>query len=156
MAVFDGTLYMATYLPEGVADVCNNKARPYIWAVDYFRQATVGSPALGGLGKYPAALSPVRASPLGGVDYSGVAGFTLVPGVNVLQSLACADQSGAPTTDAFGNLNYGASAQNASTFTLAIPLAKGNAGGGLATAPTITLPSPRTPTTIDSWALVTD
>ena len=52
--------------------------------------------------------------------------------------------------------NFGVSSQTSSTFTLEIPVAKGGGVGGGVSKLSVGLPKPRTPTTIDSWALVVD
>lgn len=153
MAVFDGTLFFATYLPEPLSGVCATAAKPFIFALDYFRPIDVLDASKGALKRYPPGLAETR--PIeGGADVSVAYGNVLIPGLAIKQSLICADQSGSGTTDYFGKVERSVKNTQPPTFSLAIPVAKGVAGSIVPQK--FDLPNPRTPTTVDSWALVID
>ncbi|AKU99416.1 Type IV fimbrial biogenesis protein PilY1 [Labilithrix luteola] len=151
MAVFDGTLYFATYVPEAINNVCGEKSKQYVWGVDYVVPQDPSSLGSGGKYKYPPTPFTQKA------DMTDPVNPSLIPGVAVKQSLNCVDTSGAVSTDFFGMTHYGVNSQTGTNYSLDIPVAKPSAANPRnVQVLTVALPRPRTPTIIDSWALVVD
>jgi type IV pilus assembly protein PilY1 len=150
MAVFDSTLYFASYVPEPLANVCGAGSKQYVWGLDYFQPKDALDRKQGGRYKW------------GGVaPFTDKADFTqppkgaLIPGVAIRGTLNCVDTSGAGFTDYFGATQFGVNNSSGMTYSLDINVAAPKAAGGI-TKVSQTLSPPRTPTIIDSWALVVD
>lgn len=150
MAVFDGTLYFATYLPESLSNVCGERARQYVWGVDFVAPQDPSSLGAGGRWKYPPDFTQKQ-------DMTDPVNPALIPGVAVKQSLNCVETFGVATTDYFGMSHYGVNTQSGTNYTLDIPVAKPSSTGTRGVeVKSLALPKPRTPTIIDSWALIVD
>lgn len=162
MAVFDRTLYMATYLPKVPATgQCNQPGVPYLWGMDYLLPEGTTT-AAGGLKRWcdttSAGLSNVDSGSgtcTGTVSQKQqvVGLYTVIPGVAVQQSLACSAQSGGgdPAYTGFSATEYRlvfGTAQKNST----------NASGAVAQAgrQSLRIARPGSPARIDAWAYVTD
>ncbi len=149
MALFDGTLYFATYVPEAVTNVCGEQSKQYVWGVDYVTPQDASALGDGGKYKYPPSFTQkedMTSSPP-----------SVIPGVAVKQSLNCVDVSGTVSTDFFGMSYAMTNSQTGTNYSLDIPVAKPSTSGGRSVEmKSLSLPKPRTPTIIDSWALIVD
>ncbi|MCL2724624.1 MAG: PilC/PilY family type IV pilus protein [Polyangiaceae bacterium] len=153
MAVFDGTLYFATYLPEPLGNVCGESSQQWVWGVDYFKPQDSSNLKLGGIAKYP----DPSAGFVQKVNMTDPTSPAEIPGVAIKQNLNCDETAGIGTADFFGMMQYGTTSSSGSSYSLDIPMAKPAAGStrGIQVN-SVALPQPRTPTIIDSWALVID
>jgi type IV pilus assembly protein PilY1 len=159
MTVFNGTLYFATYdAGSNTTDVCKSGVAR-IWGLDYTTpQSTSMPPDRSAGGKWeligPGSSSPVQYVNEIDID-SSLPGNAVIPGVSIKTTPACASLTS-------GSDQYvpGASHQTPTNFTpgryslFAQVGAKSSATtGGVATI-NMDLPTPTSPTVLDSWAAV--
>jgi type IV pilus assembly protein PilY1 len=167
MAVFDRTLYFASYQPaasQGGSNVCGTNAYAFIWGLDYFNARTSGTPSSGGDWRWcPFGSASATASGLCGGAYQknenvtttqGVTG--IVPGVAVSPSLACTSTGG--LSEDYGQ---GITGITPTTYSVNFNFATSQTPpGGLSTAQSARMSqragSPRYNASLDAWALVTD
>lgn len=145
MAVFDKTLYYATYRPNiGSSHCALGEAR--IYGVDYAR-AQSNDPTQGGVFRIPNLPNPIQYT---------VEGPDLIPGVSVRASQGCAeDQSG--YNDYFGGVRMGTMMTTPTSYSLvANKSSSAGPGGNAVNQVTRSLALPRTQTIVDSWASVVE
>lgn len=167
MAVFDRTLYFATYQPaasQGGTEVCASTSYAFIWGLDYFDARTSGTPSSGGAYRWcPFGSASTTASGLCDAPFQAKENVTstqgvtgIVPGVAVTPSLACTS-TGSLTED------YGTGITGITPMSYSVNFNWSQSRlspGGLKTSQTSRASqragAPRYNATLDAWALVTD
>jgi type IV pilus assembly protein PilY1 len=156
MALFNSSLYFASYLPPGAADpVCGNGSSK-VWGMHYVLPTLGfgGIPLLtqGGRAQLPGALGPVQS--LTAALATGDAGATIF-GVTVAQQPTCATSAQEASSDFLGGRTHTTlSNVNPGKFELVMHTGSGGTQipGGSSRVATIPLSPPVTGTRIDSWA----
>lgn len=167
MAVFDRTLYFASFRPgQPVQGQCSKGGEPYLWGVDYLTSQDGNQPSTqGGAGRW----CKLSGSGTSNVDQAtgtctGVSniqneavgaalGYAIIPGVTVRQTLSCASQdvSGDPAytgmTATEYQLSFGRSDTRSTSPAGAVPAAARSS---------LRIARPRTPARLDAWAYVID
>ncbi len=165
MAVFDRTLYYASFRPTSpVANQCNRFGDPFLWGVDYItpkeNNLTLGGDGrwckLSGSGTSNVDQATGSCGGVSDVQYEAVGatfGYTIIPGVTVRQTLSCAanDASSDPAFTGMTATEYQLSFGRTDTRTSGI----NNAVPGAARE-NLRIPRPRTPARLDAWAYVID
>jgi type IV pilus assembly protein PilY1 len=157
MAVFDSKLYFATYLPKQPGGACTQD-EAYIWGMNFTIPQTAGDRFSGGrqeLCNDPIAADPYTAGAPAATCTTVqklLAGNNLIPGVSILAQPTC---SSLQTDSDFSGSGYSFNQQTSTQFKLMF--GSGGAGGtafpGVKTGAQ-SLATPKTPTTVDAWALV--
>ncbi len=164
MSVFDRTLYYASFRPNPPQlGQCSKPGEPYLWGVDY-ATAKSGNISLGGddrwcklTGSGNSNVDAASGTCAGAKDQKEAVGasmgYTLIPGVTVRQSLACAtqDTSGDPAFTGMAATEYALSFGRSDART-------GQAASAVpqSARTSVRIPRPRTPARLDSWAYVID
>jgi type IV pilus assembly protein PilY1 len=157
MTVFDKVLYFATYFagdPKALS-CTNGSAR--LWGFDYVTPLdTTNCPAdsttcgQGGARRFPPTAPTDFVDPTAAAY--GVAQAAVIPGVSIRASPACASL-GSSTSSYVGGAHVSTSNFSSGTYSLFATV--GASGGNRAGPPLdIQLPTPASPTLIDSWAAV--
>jgi len=159
MAVFDGVLYFATFVPP-TGNVCA-KGVPHLYGWDFTQAADTTDLTKGGIPR----LNPLNASPMPAFydpvsdpnrnpdDFAG----KIIPGVTINVTPTCADTSRS-TTDPYvsGKVTH----YFADNMTSSAPSLFAEVGGSSTTGAPLSikvdLPRPVTATTVDSWAAVVE
>lgn len=158
MTIFGGTLYFATFASSSGSAVCSN-GQAYLWSQDFETPKNSSTPQTGG---NPIALPGGTCTPPSGQACVSPPAYTpttvgtgqVIPGVSIQSTPSCGVLGS--TTDSYvaGASHYTpGSSFGAGTYQLFSSLgAKGTTspGGSL----TVQLPTPVTPTVVDSWATV--
>jgi len=157
MTVFDGVLYFATYSAPnpGQQSCASGDAR--LWGRDYVTPAYPYDLSQGGILRLQPPQGPVNPLPLyvQPDKYDATLAGAVIPGVSIKATPACAGL-GAPGADSYV---YGAQHQSASGFTapqsqfsLYTQVGAKGSGGSNTKTYELELPTPVSPTMIDSWA----
>lgn len=150
MAVYDGILYFATFAAAEQTSICTGGI-PKVWGRDFITPEDLSDLSKGGLKR----LNPAAASPV--PDYIDP-GFTgkIIPGVSINVTPTCADTS-VSTQDPYvpGASHYAVSNVNAGSPSLLAQVG-GQDANGRPLKLEVSLPKPRTPTSVDSWAAVVE
>lgn len=144
MAVFDKTLYFATYkVSNATVNVCQ-AGSANLYGRDYVKPYDVSNRSLGGEYRLAPTSAPFQAQ-----------GPELIPGVSIRESQACA--TAVNTTDFFGGVRLGSQMTSPASFSLFANQAKnGGTNGNSVAQIKKDLQLPRTQTIIDSWASVVE
>jgi type IV pilus assembly protein PilY1 len=158
MAVFDGVMYLATFKPATTVG-CSAGA-PTIWGMDYRTPQATTDLSQGGLAKLAGPNNTNIQSIDPSVNNPSVAG-KVIPGVSIAAAPACADLSQTVSDQYVYGMNHNvASNVTAGSYSLLAQAGGkpvGNNPGNTATGTvSISLPSPRTVTVVDSWAAVVE
>jgi len=156
MTVFDRVLYFATYFAGDptVVSCTNGSAR--LWGFDYVTPLdTTNCPTdstscgQGGARRFPATAPTDFVDP---VMNNGVAQGAVIPGVSIRATPACASLTSSTSSYVGGGHSSTSNFSGGSFSLFATVGASGGTGtGGLDIA---TIPTPASPTLIDSWAAV--
>jgi hypothetical protein len=152
MTVFDSKLYFTTFAAsiQG-ANVCSQGAAR-LWGADYINQNGSASPPNQG----GAVVGQTTASnPYLDLTLNGVQPGVVVPGVAVQQTTPCATVTTGADQYVSGTTHTSLSSYTAGTFSLVMSVGASNTTGGTKVQ-TMGIPSPTSPTLIDSWAAVTE
>jgi type IV pilus assembly protein PilY1 len=163
MAVFDRTLYFASYAPTvPESGKCNQPGTPSLWGMDYVVPEGTSGNASGGEKRWCKTDATSGASNVSAT--SGVCSgtidqkqavkdvYSMIPGVSLQQTLACSTQTGTdPAYSGFSSTEYRL------VFGLTTS-GSGNASGAVTQAgrQALRIARPRSPARIDAWAFVTD
>jgi type IV pilus assembly protein PilY1 len=165
MVVFDGKLYFATYIvpPPSTVTCVSNVAR--VWGVDFVKPAdtscndpTTAASCNRAAGGVPSFLSGTKMetdiSPL--TTASAPIRTAVIPGLTINATPACAG-AGTPTTDQYvggGAQHSSPQGMSAGKFQLSAQVGAPGANGLGASSINLDVPTPLSPTVIDSWAAV--
>lgn len=157
MTVFNGTLYFATYYAGTPSTGCN-PGRAKLWGFNFNTPQNTSNLSQGGLRPAATSGSSPTTACTSTQDWTdpgvacGVIQSSVVPGVAVLATPACA-QAG---TAAFGStgVHNSLSSVAAGGFSLVANVGGSGVTGG--TSVSMALPTPTSPTVIDSWASVVE
>jgi len=164
MAVFDRTLYYATYqpAPKGSTTVCTtNQNHAKLWGVDYILPTDATSLYKGGAFKWcPTGSIDARTGHCGAalVQFEDVSArpevnYTTIPGVALTASLSC---TAVDLTDPTNSIKGATPSEITLTFTTGKSTTAGNLGTNLSGRGSLKRATPRVATTIDAWAFVLD
>jgi type IV pilus assembly protein PilY1 len=144
MAVFDKTLYFATYrVSNATVNVCQ-AGSANLYGRDYVQPYDLSNRALGGEYRLVPTNAPFQAQ-----------GPELIPGVSIRESQACA--TAVNTSDFFSGTRVGSQMTTPASFSLFANQAKnGGTNGNSVAQIKKDLQLPRTQTIIDSWASVVE
>jgi type IV pilus assembly protein PilY1 len=157
MTVFDGVVYFATYsAPQAGSQSCaSGDAR--LWGRDYVTPQDINDLSKGGILRLQPPQGPINPLPLyvQPDKYDATLAGAVIPGVSIKATPACAGL-GTPGADSYV---YGAQHESPSGFTspqnqFSLYTQVGAKGSGGANTKTyeLQLPTPVSPTMIDSWA----
>ena len=157
MAVFDGTLYFATFAAPANTAVCS-LGTPSLYGRDFELPKDSSSLALGGIPRLnPLAVSPAPDfyDPTQGSASSPFAG-KIIPGVSINITPTCSDTS-TSVNDSYvpGATHYLAKNVNSGSPSLFAQVGGQNASGQPLSV-SVSLPRPATVTSVDSWAAVVE
>jgi type IV pilus assembly protein PilY1 len=154
MVVFDGKLYFATYIvPTPTPGCISNAAR--VWGVDFVTPADAtnrgggGQPGLSISGTTYTDVAPLVS------NASKPVSIAVIPGLTINATPACAGV-GAPSADQYVPNATHSAAQGFTpgSFALSSQVGAPGAKGVGTSALSLTVPTPLSPTVIDSWAAV--
>lgn len=157
MAVFDETLYFATFSAPSNTAVCT-LGTPLLWGRDFEIPKDTSSLALGGIPRFNPLLTspaPDYYDPTQGSASSPFAG-KIIPGVSINITPTCSDTS-TSVNDSYvpGATHYLAQNVNAGSPSLFAQVGGQNATGQPLSI-SVNLPRPVTATTVDSWAAIVE
>lgn len=150
MAVYDGILYFSTFAAAEATQICSG-GLPKVWGRDFVTAEDTNDLSKGGVKR----LNPAAATPV--PDYIDP-GFTgkIIPGVSINVTPTCANTSVAEQDPYIpGSSHYTVSNVNAGSPSLLAQVG-GQDAQGRPLKLEISLPKPRTPTSVDSWASVVE
>ncbi|HEX7666266.1 MAG TPA: hypothetical protein VF407_17190, partial [Polyangiaceae bacterium] len=157
MAVFDGTLYFATFTAPANTAVCT-LGTPLLWGRDFEIAKDSATPQLGGVPRFNPLLvapAPDYYDPTQGSASSPFAG-KIIPGVSINITPTCSDTSqGVNDSYVPGATHYLAQNVNAGTPSLFAQVGGQNATGQPLSI-NVSLPRPATATSVDSWASIVE
>ena len=157
MTVFDGVLYFATYSAPNPGSQSCSSGDARLWGRDYVTPLDVTDLSQGGIPRLQPPQGPINPLPLfvQPDKYDTTLDGAVIPGVSINATPACGGL-GAPGADSYV---YGAQHQSASGFTeaqtqfsLYTQVGAKGAGGANTKTYQVQLPTPVSPTMIDSWA----
>jgi type IV pilus assembly protein PilY1 len=147
MVIFDGTMYFATYQAPSSATLSCNAGDGHLWGRDFETPLTATDLSQGG--KIVLSDPPL-------VYHDAMTNGAVIPGVSVQATTSCVTL-GSTGFDQYvpGATHTSVSSFTAGTFSLVaqVGATAGKSGGTIAP---IALPTPRTPTLINSWAAVVE
>jgi type IV pilus assembly protein PilY1 len=163
MAIFNGALYFATYIPEGVGNStgCANSG-PSLYAWDFSNvNLTCGGAHPLSCGGDPN-VDP-NFAPTGQLNYTAIAvgnpsvtRNTVIPGVSIATTPSCATTGAAPGGDAVsGGAHTTITNPSPPTYSLVANIGKGK-NSTAQNLITQKLATPASPTVVDSWAMVSE
>ena len=158
MAVFDGTLYFATFTAAATKDVCLNGTAK-MWGRDYTVPYDVNNLAAGGRYKMLDPILNIATVFVDPVSYgdASIAG-KVIPGMSMNFTPACATTSTVP--DAYsGGTHTTADNVTSGSYSLVASVGSKNSQGGTKVVGGnggISLPKPKTSTIVDSWASIVE
>jgi type IV pilus assembly protein PilY1 len=166
MVVFDGKLYFSTYIvpPPSTVTCVSNIAR--VWGVDYVKPADTSCNAPATAGSCNRAAGGVPSFLYNGkmeTDVSPLVTATdarirtaVIPGLTINSTPACAG-AGTPAVDQYvggGAMHSAAQGFTPGSFSLSSQVGAPGANGVGAATVNLSVPTPLSPTVIDSWASV--
>lgn len=159
MTIFDSTLYFSTYAPPSNAGVCAGGSAK-MWGHDFILPQDVTDLSLGGKYRLQPPSSPPPQPPqfIVPATYDPTLVGKLIPGVSVNVTPACADTSGSITDSYTGGAHTIANYVTPGSYQLVAQVGGKNAGNNGASNATFTvsLPSPRNVSLVDSWAAIVE
>jgi type IV pilus assembly protein PilY1 len=160
MTVFNGTHYFATYDAGGnPGNVCTSGVAR-IWGLDYITPASTDSPVDLSKGGKPELTVPGKTTPPQNVLETDIdatlPGNAVIPGVSIKATPACATLNGAATDQYVpGQTHQSSSNFAAGSYSLFASVGnKSSATTGGTSTLNVPLPTPSSPTVLDSWAAV--
>jgi type IV pilus assembly protein PilY1 len=160
LAVFDGTLYFATFAPPNPAvssAVCAG-GNPTLWGLDYeVPNGSCGGAALSCGGMPNTAFSNPSGSIVDPLDDNNNSTVNIViPGVAVAVTPSCTTTT-APAVDQYtGGMQVGMTGNTAGTYSLMAQIAGKNTSTNAQQTITKQLMTPNSTTVVDSWAGLTE
>ncbi len=168
MAVFNGILYFATYVPPGSTGTVCSEGGPNLYAYDFAKPPKAGCSSgatgdnntqigCGGDGTEDPNFNPTGSTPgqVTGTSLGGnVTANTIIPGVAVAATPSCTTTGTIPSDSYTGGAHTSTSATTAGTYSLMANIGKkSTAGANLVTQP---IQTPAAPTIVDSWATIAE
>jgi type IV pilus assembly protein PilY1 len=156
MTVFNGTLYYTTFSAGSISASACSPGDARLWEVNYLTANTAGLPGTGG-DPLPSSTQYPRVSGKPYEDLSSQTGTSnvVIPGITIQQTTACAQTSTSSDQYVPGASHASTTSFTSGGFSMIAKYSKPGSPGGLATF-SQTVPTPTTPTVIDSWAAVTE
>jgi type IV pilus assembly protein PilY1 len=151
MAVFNSTLFFATYWAGSAATGCN-PGQAKLWGFDYVTPFDTTDLSKGGLRSPTMTCSPTQDWTTPNTTSCGVVESAVVPGVAILATPACSTTS--TTSFAGGGSHTALSNIAQGSFSLVANVAAQGSTPGSQTQKA--LPTPVSPTRIDAWAAVVE
>jgi type IV pilus assembly protein PilY1 len=154
--LFNGALYFSTFQPSLSNDVACSTGKSAVWGMDYLIPFDEGDHKLGGAGALPGAEADSRVQFIDESSSLIEAGASIF-GVTVAQLPTCTDEVN--ITDYYFGTAQHTSINSANGGEFQLIMHSGQAGdshGGQSKTTAITLPVPKVPPRIDSWAAITE